>query len=114
MVHTGNVNSADLALNSKQTSKNVKKRPKSYQHSFKECPHRLCYFSLTLTHCLGGNRSHSTREDVYFVDEVLVDFADRGQTCVVKLVVVYKIRSLQARNDSGTVSSRHRSVLGAT
>ena len=63
---------------------------------------------LTLTHCLGGNRSHSTREDVYFVDEVLVDFADRGQTCVVKLVVVYKIRSLQARNDSGTVSSRHR------
>ena len=37
---------------------------------------------LTLTHCLGGNRSHSTQEDVYFVDEVLVDFADRGQTCL--------------------------------
>ena len=68
---------------------------------------------LTLTHCLGGNRSHSTQEDVYFVDEVLVDFADRGQTCVAKLVVVYKIRSLRVRNDSGTILSWHRSAIGA-
>ena len=38
-------------------------------------------FWLTLIHCLGGNRSHSTQEDVCFVDEVLVD-VDRGQTCL--------------------------------
>ena len=39
------------------------------------------FFWLTLIHCLGGNRSHSTQEDVCFVDEVLVD-VDRGQTCL--------------------------------
>lgn len=42
------------------------------------------FFLLTLIHCLGDNRSHSTHhEDVYFVDvDVVVDAdVDRAQTC---------------------------------
>ena len=71
---------------------------------------------LTLTHCLGGNRSHSTQEDVYFVDEVLVDFADRGQTCLVGANSLAAGHSVfdqhQNSADSKDHSIEHNNLLG--